>query len=470
MATIDLGKIKLVWKGTYAAGTAYTPDDVVEYTDTSITSSYICTTASTGNAPSSGGTAHGSWAYMAKGVAGSPLTTRGDIIRRGASADERLAKGTEGQILTMGADDPAWAAASAGGANPNIIMNGDGNICQRDTSVSGVQNGSNEGFYCWDRWATFIKGGTTAVTNTYRSADAPTDPKFGSSLKFTVTTADTSAAADAFYSVYQPIEAQLIRSSGWNYSSSSSNLTLSFWVKSPKTGTHCVWCETADGTVRWITKEYTVSAANTWEKKSFQIAGNSNLQIDHNEGRGFLVGFVLQAGTDFHQAANTWSTTTHYATTNQVNCLDNTSNIFLLTGIKLEVGDTATAWQPEDITVTLNKCRRYYQKIDVGHGTGPQGGSFTSTTSSAWAQMHPPMRAKPSFGHNGTVGDYRWQKGDSADSGETVSALAIGTGSNKDYVRIDVTHSGNTNVGDHGCLGSVSSGDSWQPLTFTAEI
>ena len=111
MATIDLGKIKLVWKGTYAAGTAYTPDDVVEYTDTSITSSYICTTASTGNAPSSGGTAHGSWAYMAKGVAGSPLTTRGDIIRRGASADERLAKGTEGQILTMGADDPGWAAA-----------------------------------------------------------------------------------------------------------------------------------------------------------------------------------------------------------------------------------------------------------------------------------------------------------------------------------------------------------------------
>ena len=114
MATIDLGKIKMVWRGTYAGGTAYVPDDVVEYTDTGITSTYICTTASTGNAPSSGGTAHGSWAYMAKGAAGTPTTTRGDIIYRGASADQRLAKGSSGQVLTMGANDPAWAAGFAG--------------------------------------------------------------------------------------------------------------------------------------------------------------------------------------------------------------------------------------------------------------------------------------------------------------------------------------------------------------------
>ena len=67
MATIDLGKIKLVWKGTYDANTAYTVDDVVEYTDSGILSAYICTTNSTGNAPSSGGTPHGSWAFMTKG-------------------------------------------------------------------------------------------------------------------------------------------------------------------------------------------------------------------------------------------------------------------------------------------------------------------------------------------------------------------------------------------------------------------
>ena len=101
MATVNLGKVKLKWRGTYAGGTAYTPDDVVEYTDGSVTSSYICVTASTGNAPSSGGSAHSSWNYMAKGQATSPTTTQGDIIVRGASADERLGIGAAGKVLKV---------------------------------------------------------------------------------------------------------------------------------------------------------------------------------------------------------------------------------------------------------------------------------------------------------------------------------------------------------------------------------
>ena len=90
MATIDLGKIKQVWRGTYNNSTAYTVDDVVSYTDSGITSSYICVANSTGNAPSSSGTAHASWNYLAKGVAdpipsqsgqsGKYLTTNGSAL------------------------------------------------------------------------------------------------------------------------------------------------------------------------------------------------------------------------------------------------------------------------------------------------------------------------------------------------------------------------------------------------------
>ncbi len=101
MATVNLGKIKLKWRGTYAGGTAYTPDDVVYYVDGSVGSSYICVAATTGNAPSSGGTAHASWNYLAKGQASSPTTTQGDLIVRGASADERLAIGSAGQALKV---------------------------------------------------------------------------------------------------------------------------------------------------------------------------------------------------------------------------------------------------------------------------------------------------------------------------------------------------------------------------------
>ena len=101
MATIDLGKIKFNWRGTYAGGTAYVPDDVVYYVDNSVGSSYMCVANTTGNAPSSGGTPHASWQYLAKGQASSPTTTQGDIIVRGASTDARLAIGTAGQALKV---------------------------------------------------------------------------------------------------------------------------------------------------------------------------------------------------------------------------------------------------------------------------------------------------------------------------------------------------------------------------------
>ena len=101
MATIDLGKIKQVFRGTYNNATAYAVDDLVVFTDGSVTSTYICTTASTGNNPSSGGTAHANWAFVAKGQATSPTTTQGDVIVRGASADARLAIGTAGQVLKV---------------------------------------------------------------------------------------------------------------------------------------------------------------------------------------------------------------------------------------------------------------------------------------------------------------------------------------------------------------------------------
>ena len=89
MATIDLGKIKLVWRGTYNNSTAYTVDDIVEFTDSGITSTYICVANSTGNAPSSSGTAHASWNYMAKGVV-DPIPTQsgnsGKFLKTNGSA------------------------------------------------------------------------------------------------------------------------------------------------------------------------------------------------------------------------------------------------------------------------------------------------------------------------------------------------------------------------------------------------
>ena len=103
MATIDLGKIKLVWRGTYNNSTAYTVDDVVEFTDGGVTSTYICVANSTGNNPSSGGTAHASWNYMAKGIA-DPIPTQsgnsGKFLKTDGSA---LSFATAGKPFAMNA-------------------------------------------------------------------------------------------------------------------------------------------------------------------------------------------------------------------------------------------------------------------------------------------------------------------------------------------------------------------------------
>ena len=99
MATIDLGKIKLVWKGTYNNSTAYTVDDLVEYTDTGITSTYICVANSTGNAPSSGGTAHASWNYVAKGVVDPIPSQSGNAGKVLKTDGTNLSFGTGGGVV-----------------------------------------------------------------------------------------------------------------------------------------------------------------------------------------------------------------------------------------------------------------------------------------------------------------------------------------------------------------------------------
>ena len=98
MATLDLGKIKQVWRGTYNNSTAYVVDDLVAYTDSGITSTYICVANSTGNAPSSGGTAHASWNYVAKGVA-DPIPTQ---------------SGQSGKVLTTNGSAVSWGTGFAG--------------------------------------------------------------------------------------------------------------------------------------------------------------------------------------------------------------------------------------------------------------------------------------------------------------------------------------------------------------------
>ena len=116
MATVNLGKIKLKWKGGWNSNDTFTADDVVSYTDGSVTSSYIAVATSTNQVPSTGGSPNSTyWEYLAKGQATSPTTTQGDLIVRGASADERLAIGSAGQALKVNGAGNGLTYGVAGG-------------------------------------------------------------------------------------------------------------------------------------------------------------------------------------------------------------------------------------------------------------------------------------------------------------------------------------------------------------------
>ena len=154
MATIDLGKIKQVFRGTYNNATAYVPDDLVVFTDTGITSTYICTTASTGNNPSSGGTAHANWAYLAKGVAdpipsqsgnsGKFLTTNGSALSFGNAGGVLQVKSAS---LTTPQTISSSSHVDITGCSVTITPSSSSNKILVLTSVAfGIPQGSHGGF------------------------------------------------------------------------------------------------------------------------------------------------------------------------------------------------------------------------------------------------------------------------------------------------------------------------------------
>ena len=275
--------------------------------------------------------------------------------------------------------DLAGSADAGGITGRNLVINGAFQIYQRSSSATAAA-GSYE---TADRWINFET--TDGAYTTEQSTDHPLGS--GYSHKAQVTTADTSIGATQFAYIIQKIEAQNLQHLLYGTSSAKS-LTLSFYVKSNKTGTYGVNLYKTDSTGYLFVKEYTINSANTWEKKTITIsptAGSTSFitssagAIANDNGSGLEVGFNLAWGSNFTGGtSDSWSVASngHYATTNQVNWLDSTSNNFYLAEVQLEVG-AATPF--EHRSDELNRCLRYYETSFVG------GVSTTNTNNAGLA-------------------------------------------------------------------------------------
>ena len=266
--------------------------------------------------------------------------------------------GSDRAALGINADITALTAlASVNGGQlaglRNRIINGKMDIAQRGTSFAAIADNS----YSLDRYKTeYI---TSAVTTISQQADVPSSNEFQNSLRVAVTTADASIAAGDLYVTTQVIEGYNVRDL------IGRTFTLSFWVRSSKTGIHCV-AFANEGSNRSYIVEYTISAANTWEFKTATVSGGliTAGTWDWANGRGLKVRFALASGSTYQSTANAWQTGNFFATANQVNCLDTIGNIFAITGVQLEVGSVATTFEQRPYGMELALCQRYYEVID----------------------------------------------------------------------------------------------------------
>lgn len=286
--------------------------------------------------------------------------------------------------------------------NENLIINGGMNVCQRDSSESGV---STTDYYIQDRWR-WAQDADCVVTLT-KSQDVPESQGFTSSFKVDVTTADTSIGADQLAHIQHAVEARDLQHLSYG-TSSAKTLTLSFWVKSNKTGTYCICIRKPDNTAYGFVKEYTISSSNTWEKKEITIAPDSNIKaaggtIDDDNGLGFRVIWALCAGSNDTGTDNAWNVDdggAKTATSNQVNFLDNTANDFYLTGCQLEVGSKATPFKHKSYAEELKRCQRYFYLLDETSSEGDENLPFVreSATQGQVTYFLPTnMRATPTI-------------------------------------------------------------------------
>ena len=295
--------------------------------------------------------------------------------------------------------------------NRRMNLNGAMQVAQRASSVS-VSDGSNEGYNTLDRWRILFSSSAGGVATMSQDTTVP-NTSFANSLKLDVTTADTSVDANHAITLQYRFEAQDIANSGWDYTNSDSNLSVSFWARSVKAGTYCVFFFTQDGTKRNLVQEYTLEA-NTWKYVTLRFKGDSGISFDDDNNNGLIVGWTLVAGSNRYDGvtAGTWITASsgsgqgRYATSNQVNFFDSTSNDFYLTGVQIEVGDTATDFEHRTFADELMRCKRYYQRIGDASNTQRVSDTFGwSTTAILPAFLWPvEMRAAPSFSTNDVTG------------------------------------------------------------------
>ena len=367
-------------------------------------------------------------AGMSSNIA-SVVANMASILNAASFGFPTLASGDENKMLQINTSFNGYNAVKPI-SRKNVLINGDALIWQRGTSFSSIADGA---FFA-DRWR-YRKTGAM-VHDITRSTDVPTVAQAGRkipySIKIDCTTVDSSIAAGDFCFITQRVE-------GYRFAQMIAQKASvgHFWVKAPKTGTFCI-AHNNSGNDRGYVSEYTVNAANTWEKKTVNIAASPSAGTwVYDNGIGIDFNVILAAGSTYHTTAGAWQTGVFLSTSNQVNACDNTANDFYITEIQWEEGSQPTSFEVLSFSDTLRDCMRYFEKTylyatAVGTGSSPAGYHYsipfdTNNFNDATENFIVPKRAAPTITYyspnTGATGKV-YDEGDGTDDNAIATSIS----------------------------------------------
>ena len=325
------------------------------------------------------------------------------------------------------------------GGMRNRIINGDMRIDQRNAGASFTN--SNAAVYGVDRWITY--GITSGVFTCQQVTDAPTG--FGNSFKLTISTATTANDGGAFPA--QKIEASNCTDLMWG-TSNAATVTISFWVKASVTGTYNTALLFYGPTTLYYVSTFTVNSANTWEQKTITVTGpTTGGAFSGSLNAAYLALYTVAIGSSgytTYTTANTWSSTGSIKTSGTVN-LGSTLNATLqVTGVQLEKGSAATAFEYRQYGTELALCQRYFCKSfetttapanGVANGINTTCAAYNATSAYVSGVYTYPtqMRVVPTvtfYGVNGATGVWDIYKGSWAATTSTVINSSCSTNLN----------------------------------------
>jgi len=292
--------------------------------------------------------------------------------------------------------------------NRNVIINGAMHVNQRGTKTI---NTSVTAVYGPDRFRINAGGVLDNFVGTIaQDSDVPSGSGFSNSLKITTTTAESAIEAGEYVYLHQTIEAQNVQQLAYG-TSSAKKVTLSFWVKSTITGTFALGLYKPDSTAQIHVKTYTISSASTWEYKTITFEANalSGGAIANDNGAGIEVAWHLAVGSTYKgtDTSSSWANYSNAAWGNGQGTdavITTTNATFQITGVQLEVGDTATDFEHRSFGDELQRCQRYYQFYGKAASTVLVGGSAAASGDqfTGWMPYPVVFRATPTFTKNGT--------------------------------------------------------------------